>query len=171
MIIIVEGVDRVGKTTLVKLLKQEFDIKSFRGNDTLPCDLSQLDNMNETDKMLKIIEICRMFNFDIIFDRFYWSDFVYGCLERHYDFTKALEYIDMIENELKQLNVVVVYIKPIDIKKSSEQHGKDLEKHEKLYNFIFDVSKVDKIKCSYNSLQEAVLFVKRKLQEEQEEME
>lgn len=166
MICIVEGIDRVGKSTLAKKLEQELNIKSFRGNDTDFFKLSQLDNVNETDKFLKIIKLCKMLNSDIIFDRFYWSDFVYGCLERCYDFTKALEHFDMIENALTELNAVVIYIKPTDIKMSSEQHGKNLERYEKLYDFIFSVSKINKLKCNYNSLQEAVSFCKNRLLEE-----
>jgi thymidylate kinase len=165
MIFIVEGIDRVGKTTLIDRVTKSTNIKGFRGNDTDFFTLDKLDNINETDKFLKIIKLCKLFDADIIFDRFYWSDFVYGCLGRHYDFTKANEYFEKVEKELLQTDAMVIYIKPVDIKFSNEQHGKDLDKHDKLFDYLFSITKLQKMKCDFTTLWKAEEEIDRRLSE------
>ena len=45
---------------------------------------------------------------------------------------------------------------PTDIESSSKQHGKDLSKHAKIFEAVFDDSKIKKFKCDYNTLSDAV---------------
>lgn len=59
MLIIVEGIDRVGKTTLCEMLSKSFGIKIFK-HDSKLFKLDKMDNDNETDKAIKIYEICKL---------------------------------------------------------------------------------------------------------------
>lgn len=163
MIYIVEGIDRVGKSTLVDRFCKDMNIKCFRGNDTDFFSLDNLDNINETDKCLKLIKMSGMFNLDVVFDRLYWSDFVYGCAERHYDFTQACELFEKIENELIKYHAMIVLVKPTNLEWSSRKHGKDLTLHSKLYDLAYSMSKIDKIECDYTSLSDAENIMKNKI--------
>lgn len=157
MIVIVEGIDRVGKTTLVNRIKKATGFAVYHNNTDFRLD--RMDNDNETDKMLKMLQVYDIGKPGIIFDRFHWTDFVYGCLQRDYSFTKALENKDKIEAVLRMQKAVIVLVKPTDIGESSLQHGRDLLRHERLFEFLFDESKLNKISCTYNTIGDAQKWV------------
>ena len=86
MLIIVEGIDRVGKTTLCNMLKDKLGFKIYKHKNN-NFNYSKMDNDNETDKMLQLLDLYEQIGSDvnIVFDRFHWSDFVYGKIERNYN--------------------------------------------------------------------------------------
>lgn len=150
MLIIVEGIDRVGKSTLVNKIQEATGFVTYH-DDSGFC-LDKMDNDNETDKMLKMLQIYNLRKPGIIFDRFHWTDFVYGCLQRNYPFERALENKDRIEEKLIALDAVIVLVKPTDIEESSQQHGRDLSRHEQLFEFLFRESKLKKRDCVYDTI-------------------
>ena len=115
MIIIVEGIDRVGKTTLCNKLSQKTNIPIYKHKKS---NYSEMKNDIETDVMIQLIDLYKLLNGNIIFDRFHWSDFVYGALERNYSIANAYNNINIIESKLKD-NAIIIYVKPTDINKSS----------------------------------------------------
>ena len=155
--IIVEGIDRVGKTTLCNKLKNE-GFKVFK-HDSNKFKLSSMDNDNETDKIIKMHELCKMFNEDIVLDRGYWSDTVYGILERNYDAKKALDNFELVEECIND-DTIILYVSPTDVKWSSERHGKDLKNHNLLFELLKDKTKCMMIECNFNLLDAAVRLVK-----------
>lgn len=163
MIFIVEGIDRVGKTTLIDRFIKSTNIKKFNAYFPELVPPSKFDNFNETDKYLREILLCKMFESDIVFDRLHLTDFVYGCIERHYDFTAALENFKLIERELLSQKAMLILVKPTDIKLSSQSHGKDLSVHEGLFEMAYNMSKLTKIKCDYTTLLEAENIMKNAL--------
>ena len=160
MIIIVEGIDRVGKTTLCNKIKEELKIKSFERTNFMK--LSEFDNKNETDKMIQIVNVVNTLNENILFDRLYFSDYVYGTIERNYDSFEALKNFRTIDNFISEMDdVFLIYVLPVDIKWSSRKHGKDLSKYDKMFYNKFKESKIkNKYRCTYNSINEAVSFIK-----------
>lgn len=158
MIIIVEGIDRVGKTTLVNRIQKATGFTVYHDNNVF--GVNKMDNENETDKMLKMLEVYKVGKPGIIFDRFHWTDFVYGCLQRNYSFTRALENKDLIETELRVLKAVIVLVKPTDIEESSLQHGSDLSRHEQLFELLFSESRLDKLSCTYDTIYDAQKWVR-----------
>lgn len=159
MVIIVEGIDRVGKTTLCKKLSEATGVTIFKHNSDL-FDYSKMDNNNETDKEIQMLEVAKIGNVNLIFDRFYFSDFVYGTFERNYRLYSSLENFEKVENQLKDMDAILVLINPTDIESSSKQHGKDLSPYFHLFNFLFGISSIKKMKCDYNSIDEVVNKIK-----------
>lgn len=157
MIVIVEGIDRVGKSTLVDRIQKATGFTVYHNNTDF--QLEKMDNDNETDKMLKMLQMYNIGKPGVIFDRFHWTDFVYGCLQRDYSFTKALQNKDKIETELRVQKAVIVLVKPTDIEESSLQHGRDLSRHEQLFELLFNESKLKKLSCTYNTIYDAQKWV------------
>lgn len=162
MLIIVEGIDRVGKTTLINLIHKKINFPIYRHIGER--DFNKIDNEVETDKFMQILEICKLSESNIIFDRFHWSDFVYGCLQRNYDEVNAVINKSVVEDFLQELHAVIILVKPTDIVSSSKQHGIDLTKHEQLFEHVFDNSSLNKFACTYENLDDAVNWVCSELQ-------
>lgn len=166
MIIIVEGIDRVGKTTLCNKLHEEFNIPIYKHNGIIP--YNKMDNFEETDKMIYVKEFIELTNISLIFDRFHLTDFVYGIIERKYNSSIAVDNFRLIDDELSKINdVFLIYVLPTDIKESSRQHGKDLTMYDNKFYNTFRHSKIkNKWRCTYNTLDEAILFIKSTLEKE-----
>ena len=167
MLIIVEGIDRVGKTTLCNMLKDKLGFKIYKHkNDNF--NYSKMDNDNETDKMLQLLDLYEQIGNDanIVFDRFHWSDFVYGKIERKYYEIKAINNLHIIEKKLKEVNAIIIFVEPTNINRSSNEHGKSLL----LYNYemegCFERSDLSKIKTNYNNLNDVVEFVVEEIYKE-----
>ena len=159
MIIVVEGIDRVGKTTLCNKLSNELNIPIYKHSQRV-MDYSNMDNTNETDKMLHLLDVCKLLNADIIFDRFHLSDYVYGIIERRYDAKNAALNLSMLDDMLYEMNAILVFISPTDIKSSSDQHGKDLTPYFKLMTKVKHESKMRLFSCDYNSINDVVERIK-----------
>lgn len=165
MIIIVEGIDRVGKTTLCNKLKEEFDVPILHHESII--SNNKKDNENETDKSLLTLEVCDITNSSIILDRFHLSDFVYGTIERNYNIDSAIDHFKMIDNILLEMNdVFLIYVLPTDIQESSKQHGKNLKTYDNEFYDLFKHSKIkNKWRCTYNTLNEVIEFIKVNVKE------
>jgi thymidylate kinase len=161
MIIVVEGIDRVGKTTLCNRLSEELNIPIYKHSQRV-MTYSDMDNVNETDKMLQLLDMCSLLNADIIFDRFHFSDYVYGILERRYDAKRAMLNLSILDTTLSEMNAILVFIFPTNIKSSSNQHGKDLIPYFKLMTYAYDKSKMHSYSCDYNSIDDIVNQIQEK---------
>lgn len=154
--IIVEGIDRVGKTTLVNLLKEKTGLPVL--NDSYLYETSDMrkDKRVNTEKIKTIVNVARDVSDKFIVDRLHWSEMIYGYFDRGYDnVVSVLE----LEEELIKLGAKIILVVPTDIKESSKQHGSDLSQHANMFEAIFDDSKMDKFKCNYNTLSDAVRWV------------
>ncbi|WP_417093846.1 hypothetical protein [Eubacterium sp.] len=167
MIIIVEGVDRVGKTTLCNMLRDELGFTIYKHNNEC-FEYSRMDNDNETDKMLQLIDLYKQVGngSNLIFDRFHWSDYVYGKFERKYEEIKAVNNLQTIEEKLKEVNAIIVYVEPTNIDVSSSKHGKSLLWYDYEMKECFERSDLSKIKANYDSLNDVVEFVAEELYKE-----
>lgn len=154
--IIVEGIDRVGKTTLVNLLRDKTNMPVL--NDTYLYNTADMrkDKRVNVEKIKTIVNFARDVNDKFIVDRLHWSEMIYGYCDRGYD--NVVPCLD-IEDELINLGAKIILVVPTDVVSSSKQHGKDLSEHAKLFNVVFDSSKIDKFKCDYNTLSDAVRWV------------
>ena len=164
MIIIVEGIDRVGKTTLCKKLSDVLGAPIIKHSSMFPID--RMDNANETDKITKMLDIYSITRPLVIFDRLHLTDFVYGICDRNYDIKDAFSNLEVVENELKKYECIVIYVVSENVQMSSEEHGKNLRCHEQYFNIIFDKSELYKLKTSYSKLDETVKTINNILNEE-----
>ena len=162
MIIIVEGIDRVGKTTLCNRLSNEFNIPVHKYKGIV--DYKNMKNIEETDKMLMAIQLLQETNSNIILDRFSFSDYVYGLIERDYATIPASKNLFLVDEALSKIDdVFLILVEPTDIERSSLEHGSDLSMHKKMFDDVFKESHVkNKWKCTYNTIGEVVSFIKSK---------
>lgn len=158
-IIVVEGIDRVGKTTLVNRIKDYFEYDPYLKFDIFKHDESlfsydKMDNDNETDKMVQLIEMVDICGGNIIFDRFHLSEFVYGVCERNYSFRDAYMNRILVDDMLCRVGAVLVYVAPTSVVWSSSKHGSDLNMHDKLMRASFEDSGMKKIMTSFDKFRD-----------------
>ena len=159
MIIIVEGIDRVGKTTLCNKLSTELNIPVYKHSQKV-MDYSLMDNMNETDKMIHMLDVCKLTNASLIFDRFHFSDFAYGIIDRHYDKKTAKENLILLDKTLHDMNAILILVFPTDISSSSKQHGKDLTPYSELIHYAHEISNMKMYICNYHRIDDVVKKIK-----------
>lgn len=162
MVVIVEGIDRVGKTTLCNKLKDTFGGVIAKG----VC-YHTFDSNEETHKAFGevLVNVAAMLNIWpedklLILDRFHLSHFTYGCLERGMvDFSSKL-----VDDMLANSKVLLILVRPTDIAFSSEKHGKDLSNHARLFELLINHTKLPIITTDYDSLDTCIENVTRYMQ-------
>lgn len=176
MVIIIEGIDRVGKTTLAKKLSEKYNIPIFKqerigGNEVVLNPVRNGKMVAESNILMNYVRGRTLVDFwnwsgynqNIIVDRFHWTEAVYSLVDRN-----SIEPMHMMMNlereMLKQKDkYLIIQVMPTCIKESSRQHGKDLSKHQEEFNKLYDESKLNKYRCSYCSIDMAVDEVYRRL--------
>lgn len=135
MIIIVEGIDGVGKTTLCRKIEKEYGFKYF--NDPyLPGPL-EMRIINE--KLCTTMELLRLFgkDQDIIIDRFHVSEYVYGLLNRRY----LNNYVTRVDRDLAELSkqgynvklVLMITESPLHLSLCELEHKTNLDQHQDMF--------------------------------------
>lgn len=163
MIIIVEGIDRVGKTTLANKLSSELNIPVFKkericGNEAKDEEATAFNYGNAAG----IVDIWNWIDFkqDMIVDRFHWTESVYGQVERGSNDSKY--FMGLIEERmlLRKNKYLMIYMRPTSIERSSEEHGKDLSEHLKRFDELATNTQLSLIVGDYNQIDEIVKTVK-----------
>lgn len=154
--IIVEGIDRVGKTTLVNLLKEKTGLPVLDDSYLYETKDMRKDKRVNVEKIKTIVNFARDVSDKFVVDRLHWSEMIYGYCDRGYD--NVVPVLD-VEDELVKVGAKIILVVPTDIESSSKQHGKDLSKHAELFEALFDDSKMKKFRCDYNTLSDAVRWV------------
>lgn len=178
MVIILEGIDRVGKTTLANMLSERFNIPIYKqeriGGNEIQLNMGCRNSgrlMKSSNLLMNYTRACTLvefwnwsgYNDNIIMDRFHWTEAVYSLVDR-----KSPEVMTMmknVENEmLKQKDkYLIIQVMPVDIKWSNRQHGSDLSRHQKEFDKLYEESKMNKYRCTYYSYELAINEVERRL--------
>ncbi len=158
MIIIVDSIDRVGKTTLCNKLAESLNAKIYKHSEGHKryCDMT---DENETSTMIAMLDLYKLYPENkIIFDRFHLSNTIYGVLQRGYDIKNAIDNFKSIDSVLSNLdNVVLIKVNPTDINRSNNEHGSDLSEHLNMFNKLYNFSNIkNKFECDYNSIDDTV---------------
>lgn len=172
-IIIVEGIDRVGKTTLISKLQNELKLKCnkdvvvfkdvyeaemFGGWTIYSRDIST-EKLLSTFNFLKSVESLDLI---VILDRFHLSEYVYGKVNRGYVNNTMFKVDDLLSN----MSTDLILVTPTDITKSSEEHGCDLTENEKEYKQFFDKTKIkNKYMCTYCTMDDIITLEVQKTKE------
>lgn len=166
MIIIAEGIDRVGKTTLCNKLSTELNIPIFK-KDRTDCKISTCqrdDILVNFGNAHGLIDAWSMLpsSEDLIIDRFYWTEYVYTKVQR--DPSMSIELLKSVEDHMLMHNdkFITIYVRPTDIKWSSSMHGSDLSAHLFLFDKIFEQSKLHKLCTNYYELDTIFNIIKRR---------
>ena len=165
MIVIAEGIDRVGKTTFCRELSKDTYWPIYK-HDNKQFDYKLMDNMNETDKMLQLLDLYDSLNEQlvvgsgIIFDRFHFSDFAYGCSARKdYNESVAFDNFISIEKRLLAMQETVVLVLMYDSKgtmRASIEHGSNLDEIDKSMKRLYKASKLRKMMVEYKDILKAI---------------
>ena len=147
MILILEGPNKCGKTTLAKYLVQKYDFRYFKDYTVNDCLEFGLDDPNETITL----EICAQarllsslsYNTNIVVDRFHLSEYVYGLSARGY-YSEAIEEAEKI---FVGHNVKLLVLTD-EIEKIYERLGRDAANIFSLYNRGFEKSRLNKLLIS-----------------------
>ena len=183
MIIIIEGIDRVGKTTLANKLSEQYNIPIYKqeriGGNDIQLNLERAGNMLKESNV--VMNYCRArtlvdfwnwsgFKENIIMDRFHWTEAVYGLCDRNSD--EPMRMMEAIERQMLEQKdkYLIIQVMPVDIKTSSRQHGYDLTRHQKEFDRLYNMSKLNKCRCSYYSFEVAIEEVSRRLKEWQDQI-
>lgn len=158
MIVIIEGVDRVGKTTLCNMLKEcGYQVLNgklkYDGNNTHIKQLVEHDRIFAQTDLLKLIDN----DINLVIDRFHLSQYVYGLINRG---ENDSEMIMTIDKDLAKLNCKLVFVDPINIQNSSEEHLANLERHQILFDICKQFTKIPYVVVNYDTLKNAITFVR-----------
>lgn len=187
MIIIIEGIDRVGKTTLCEMIEERYaesvGFRRFRDDTRYAHNyLKKEVNTEKINTLQNLLD--EGFVRDVILDRYHITEFVYGVVERSYknncmyDIDRRLYELDkkdtpdegengedVIDPGMSydghiQNDVVLIYVVPVDIDKSSEEHGYNLKRHLEWFNDFYDNTMIkNKIKVDYTTFNLALDFI------------
>jgi thymidylate kinase len=172
MVIIIEGIDRVGKTTLATMLQDELtksnplSALNFKA-ERVEIPLLKLDEANILNFGCCMGQV-QLFNQayakrkdnHIIIDRFHWTEYVYTKINRDKQLSKY--YLNKIDAEIlkEKDGYLIIHVMPTDMKWSSKQHGSNLKEHELLFEELYNESNLNKYRCTFKSLNLAVDKVK-----------
>ena len=158
MIVIVEGIDRVGKSTLCeKFVKLGFKLL----NEKCELPITNLDRqLIEQERIHSQLAVLKLLsNENIVIDRFHLSQIVYGSINRNSLDVSMFK----VDEELSKLNVKLVFVNPTNISKSSNEHGSNLDMHQIMFEMCKRCTKIEYCSVQYDNLEYAVNWVKEKL--------
>lgn len=156
MLILIEGIDRVGKSTLAEklhqaiggsiLLDRTYDdsiaefLKMEHSQSTT--NARELELINVYDSMMEVNQ-----NTVLIVDRFHLSTALYESVLRN-NYTSAMVASKQIDRHfMGRKDIVLVHVKPSDIELSSMLHGSDLSNDARFMQMLVDdsfiVNKID----------------------------
>lgn len=178
MIIIIEGIDRVGKTTLANMLSERFNIPIYKqeriGGNEIQLNITARNSgrLQKSSNLLMNYTRARTlvdfwnwngYNDNIIMDRFHWTEAVYSLVDRHSPEVRTM--MENIEREMltQKDKYLIIQVMPVDIKWSSRQHGSDLVRHQKEFDDLYNKSKLNKYRCTYYSFDMCINEIERRL--------
>ena len=141
MVIIIEGLDRTGKTTLANELSKRFNIPIYKK------DREELGETFEEDELINLgdsIATVKLFNSElfkgrhVILDRFHWSEYVFNMVDRN----ACLEekYLDLVHEEMNNnpSNYVVIHMHPTNLLRcvKEDECGRGIDRFAEYYKYF-----------------------------------
>lgn len=157
MIIIVDGIDRVGKTTICEKLSKSLGYPISKDDTRY---YGKHDNINvNTEKDNTFVNLIEQGCLtDIIFDRFHLTEYVYGKVERGY---KNMYMYDIDERLAKRNDTVLILVQPVNVEECSILHGRNLSLHKIEFDKFFIDSKMQKCMCNMYTYDKVYDFIRR----------
>lgn len=153
MIVVIEGIDRVGKTTLARklvkagfvYLKDEFVLQSkfFENFDDY--------SLGKCDSFVAVAKRLHEEGKNIVIDRLHITELVYGKTKRGKTNQAGCFAIDM---ELASLGAILCLVEPADIARSNELAGEDQTEMNELFKSYSKISSMSVLTCNYDTIDE-----------------
>ena len=158
MIVVVEGVDRVGKTTLVKkLVKAGFiDLKDeFILFHSFYADFPDY-SLGKCDSFVAIAKKLNEEGKNVVIDRLHITEMVYGKTLRNDARISGCFALDMV---LANMGAILCYIKPASLSFSNELAGVDQTKRSELFDYYVKMSSMHTIVGDFDSIDKLVDYI------------
>lgn len=154
MIVVVEGIDRVGKTTLVKKLEKAGFVSL---KDEFVVDVC-VDNfidysVGKCESFVNVAKELEQKGMNVVIDRLHLTEYVYGTTVRNNTNELGVWAVDML---LANLDAILCYVKPTDIIQANERAGVDQTKRYQLFEHAVKMSSMKKVMCTFNTLDQAL---------------
>lgn len=160
MIVIVEGIDRVGKTTLCEKLQERGFIAlkdSLEIFEHMTHESKARYSLGKIDTTFRFLEQMEQQGLDVVIDRLHLTEVVYGKCDRS-GHTREHE-IEVLEAEFFDkmgAKALLVLVEPTNQEEANERAEKNLSKHADVFKSLFRTSKLLKMRTDFNSLDSAV---------------
>ena len=138
MVIIIEGLDRTGKTTLANELSKRFNIPIYKK------DREELGKTFFDDELINLgdsIATIKLFNSElfkgrhVILDRFHWSEYVFNMVDRGGHLEE--KYLDFVHEEMNKnpSNYIVIHMHPINLLRcaAEDEDGRGIDRFAEYY--------------------------------------
>ena len=167
MIIIVEGTDRVGKTTLVNMLRDRMAFVSFKDHLLKSRHVNNSKVMSE--KLYSVALLLKEINstgVNVVIDRFHLTELVYGMVER----TTITSTFGVIDRMLAEMGAIIVHVQRTNHELSDKLAGYNQSRHEELFDHLIDdVTKCSTMKTCFETLEGTYLRLIHILHQQTEE--
>lgn len=153
MIVILEGLERTGKSTIAEILETKYNFVSFKDhNHLMEMDCSFI--ANRLDATLSMITALDKLNIDVVLDRFHISELIYGTYYRGYS-RANFQHIKYIDEVLSHLNTKLVLLERTVDEKYEEvfprnQNAEIITAMQKDFRYEVDKSYIEN-KVTYNT--------------------
>lgn len=156
-IVIFEGVNKTGKSSIIKMLNElipdsiVFYDRTVRDRyaKTFYAKMAMNAQLMTMTQMFKQVPTDKI----ILLDRFHLSEYVYGKIERSYDCMKDVLVIDDV---LAKMGAKIIYMED-NIDGLNDRCGKDMTRYKEEYELILNCSSCMKSKINYEYLTRTTL--------------
>lgn len=161
-LIICEGIDRVGKTTIARLFeKAGFIYFKDEWNLTTPDSHTKMYSLGKLDTTLTAINTLLKSGKNVVMDRFYMTEIAYTVANKR-DGHETIHYAQSdIESKLLQFSPIVLYVEPSDLFLTQNLAKEDQSEHLKVFDKLIKKTKLSTITTSWERLQDDALKVMR----------
>ena len=141
MVIIIEGLDRTGKTTLANKLSERFNIPIYK-KDREECGESfeedELINLGDSIATVKLFNSELFKGRHVILDRFHWSEYVFNAVDR--GACLGEKYLDIVHEEMNNnpYNYIVIHMHPTNLLRCAkeDEEGRGIDRFAEYYKYF-----------------------------------
>lgn len=153
MIVILEGLERTGKSTIAEILENNFGFIRFKDHNHL-MEMDSTSIANRLDATLSMIVALDKAGKNVVLDRFHISELIYGTYYRGYN-RENFQHVRYIDEVLSHLNTKLILLERTVDEKYKEVfphsgHEKEIDMMQKDFRYEVDKSYIEN-KTTYNT--------------------
>lgn len=142
MVIIIEGLDRTGKTTLANELSKRFNIPIYKKDrEDFPFVTlrdNELINLGDSIATVKLFNSELFKGRHVILDRFHWSEYVFNMVDRGGYLEE--KYLDLVHEEMNKnpSNYIVIHMHPTNLLRCAKEDecGRGIDRFAEYYKYF-----------------------------------